>query len=274
MTRSSLANADEHRARGIQRRSVLKRGGIAIGLIGAQLAGLFPEIGMANAEERTKGALRGRELFGDEATRTHRLAEAHPEGRLLRAYLATHGFANVSRAPAVGVEDDSGREVGRSVATTWSDGLRRSARLVQHQRGGQQKSALAVWDDGSPATLTVYGERHGSVAKVGTITSSVSTVTVVDEFGGRHVLALPARSGASKMKTSSLASVSHDPLCQICQTVTAVVCGLACELVFFVICTVILVLDVPAAFVCFLVSFGVCYVTCSAVQSVVCSALC
>ena len=99
------------------------------------------------------------------------------------------------------------------------------------------------------------------------------TVTVFDE-GGRHDFTLPTRSAGAKMKAGSLASVNTGPICTICQFVTAMFCGLTCETVFTIACVVIFMLDLPAAFYCFLVSAGVCFYRCFQVTNLVCQALC
>jgi hypothetical protein len=274
MARRSLAVSGQAGGRGIQRRSLLARGGAALGLISAQLAGLVPEMGLATAADAPKGSLRARELFGDEAERTHAAAETHPVGGLFRSFLATHRFRIESRETAVRVEDETGHELARSVGSTWSDGISTSARLIQHQAGREQKASLATWADGNPSALTIYGLRAGHVTKVATVRWSGRTITVVDEQGDRRSFTLPTRSAAHKMSAGSLASVAADPICTICQFVTGMVCGLTCETIFFVVCVVVLVLDLPAAFYCFLVSFGVCFYTCFQVTNLICSAVC
>ena len=58
------------------------------------------------------------------------------------------------------------------------------------------------------------------------------------------------------------------------RSVIGLVCTVTCETVFFIICVVILVLALPAAFYCFLVSAGVCFYGCFQVTNLVCQALC
>ena len=67
MRHRSLSIAEVASGKAIRRRSLLARGGAALGLLSAQLAGLVPEMGLASAAAAPKGSFRARELFGDEA---------------------------------------------------------------------------------------------------------------------------------------------------------------------------------------------------------------
>jgi len=261
------------------RRALLKGACLVAGAFGGQLAGLFPDAALADGKHVP--ALRGRELSGRAADATHGISEHHRDGAGVRSFLAQHRFAMTGRGAAVAIDDESSKELGRTTLSDWSDG-QETARLIQHQKDGRLRSSLGVWSDDAPGRVSVYGDRGGRTTLVGTIEQRGTAIVIVDEYRKEQVITLPQHR-AAKLKAGALATLMSDPrgyvqdipgCVSVCSTVTFVVCGLSCELSFFVVCTVLLELGGLPGLACFLVSFGVCFVTCSVAQDVLCSTLC
>ena len=259
-----------------KRRFLTRAAGATGGAIAAHFLGLFPELGVAQAASR--GRPQGRELWDDDADRAFDRVQSNRDAGRFRAHLAREGFTGKGVRQAVAVIAENGSELGHSLVTTLrANG--RTARLVQNRMGSEVKSAVAIWRDAEPSSVTVYGSRNDQVQAVGTIRTQGMRIVVTDVDGGVRVLDLGGAAG--KSKAGALASIAGPAgsaeswtCTDICSYVTGFVCGLTCELVFFTVCFVVLLLSGLPGFACFLASFGVCYVTCNWVTSVVCTTVC